>query len=213
MRLKLKKILLACLVCVRDASRDVQLDYNGAGTLLFIYLLWFWLKLRLWTNSGYVCIGAWLNLFRRVTVCWSIKHHDCAMSKHTAINCDETRLERIAYVTERTLLMLEFECVVVWCLMHVEKIAIAHACVFQIHTLLWRQHTAPVWFWFWWNICNDIVLDLDEQRVRLYYSVFFNLNILLLGVGIPTMHYYTITMIAHSCAIQANTLVLVWCMF
>ena len=72
--------------------------------------------------------------------------------------------------------------------MHFE-IVILHSYAVATHytRVQWRWYTVLDWFWFWWNIWNDIVLALDEQLVRWYWRMVEFECVITWG----TMHYVT----------------------
>ena len=163
-------------------------------------LRWCWLSCLRWPNRQYVVIRACLNLNVPLL---GIR---CTMTQsqlHTRllhyIGIDDIRLcTDVDYIygfgRAGSTCIFEFECLVTWYAAY-DALWYHHNCTLAYYsTTIAIPHDSARWCWCWLNVCNGIVLVLDEQEVC---CMMLNLNVSLLGM----MHHCTIA-ITHSSAIQ-----------
>ena len=68
--------------------------------------------------------------------------------------------------------MSEFECVINWYTVYDALWRHHNYCMLAYYsTTIAMPHDSARWCWFWWNVCNGIVLALDAQKVR-YWCMF-----------------------------------------
>ena len=204
--LNLKVSLLGIRFIMKPSQLHTPLlfNYNDNASC------WWWLSCRCWPTGG-------TSLFVHVWICYYCliydglwHYYNCTLAHYwdslyryswhirfcvdVAWKWNGVMMASDAQKVRWHESIFKFECLISWYAVY-DALWYRHNCTLAIYsTIIAITHDSGRWCWCWLNVCNGIVLVLDEQEVC---CMMLNLNVSLLGM----MHHCTIA-ITHSSAIQ-----------